>query len=51
MHVIINMFLYGTLGGILGHLKIHYDSIWFWGISLIVTGAQVNSYFQGRREK
>ena len=51
MHMVINIVLFGALGCVLGHLKIRYDSIWFWAILLIAVAVQINSFIQGTREK
>lgn len=47
MHIIINMVLFAVIGGVLGHLKIHYDSVWFWVVLLSAVGIQVSSFIQG----
>ena len=47
MHTAINIVLFAILGASLAHLKIHYDTVWFWALTLLLACVQVNSFIQG----
>ena len=47
MHMAINIVLFAILGASLAHLKIPYDTIWFWILMLLPACVQVNSFIQG----